>query len=93
MQYLYLLIDGLLGFLDILELFFFAPISEVIARLPTIVLGSGVVGDIFSSLVTWIADRNLGFIGDLTLVQLLLGSGALIFLVYKLILFIIPVAD
>ena len=94
MQYLVPLVDGLISFLEALELFFFSPINEVISRATSLVIGGeGIAGELFSSIFSWLSGHTLGAIGNLTLFQLILGSGIIVFLLYRLILFLVPVAD
>lgn len=86
--------QAFLKFLDILEIFFFSSLNEVLALLPTEILGwDGAFGDVVEKLLAWIARRELGALADISIFSLLLGGGALVFLVYKLVLFLVPVAD
>lgn len=94
MQYLVPLLDSFVGLLDALEIFFFSPINEVISKASTLILfGDSALGQIFNSVFRWLSGKTLGAIGDLTVFQVIFGGGLIVFLLYKLILFIVPVAD
>ena len=94
MEYLPIILDAFLKFLSCLELFFFCPISELAASLPSQLLGmDGPLGSLLDAVLTLLSKLTFGSLADLTVFQLLLGGGIIVILLYKLILFLLPVAD
>ena len=94
MELVFSVVQGFLSLLDVLEFFFFSSINEVIARASSLVIfGDSTFGQIFNDIFLWIANRNLGFIADLTVSELIFGGAFIVFILYRLILFIVPVAD
>ena len=86
--------QAFIKFLDVLELFFFSSLNELLAMLPTQILGwDGTFGQVYEKVLSWIIGRQLGPLADVSIFTLLFGGGALLFLIYKLVLFLVPVAD
>lgn len=94
MEFLPVVVDAFFKFLNGLSYFFFSPISELSSTLPSLLVGlDGAFGAFLEGIFTLLSKLSTGFLGDLTVFQLLLGSGVIVVLLYKLVLFLLPVAN
>lgn len=92
MEIIEFFLDAFLKFLNGLEVFFFTSLFDLVGGLPSLLPGTfGNFANFLSKILSLFT--GLGFFGNLTLFELIFGGGLFVFLIYKLILFLLPIAD
>lgn len=82
----------LLAFLDDLYLFFFTPLADLLAVALSRLEADGLGATVIEAVLTFLFNLNPIF-RDFTLIEFILGSGIILFLLIRLVVFLLPIAE